>query len=103
MFGTIAIAKPRPGQEDAVVAHVTRWWKDRAPTIRGPLVGTVYRETENPGELMVSVVFSSREAYEANAAAPEQDAWYRELLELLDGEPRWIDGEVLACHSRGAI
>jgi quinol monooxygenase YgiN len=103
MFGTIAIATPKPGQEAAVVEHFNQWWKNRAPSVPGPLLGTVYRKSDNASELMVTVVFSSRAAYDANAADPAQDAWYRKLVEMLEGEPEWIDGDVLACHSRGAI
>lgn len=103
MFGTIAVVTPKSGQEQAVVDHFDDWWKNRAPSVPGPLLGTVYRESANPAELMVTVVFSSKAAYEANAAAPAQDAWYRKLVELLESEPRWIDGDVLGCHSRGAI
>jgi quinol monooxygenase YgiN len=103
MFGTIAVATPRSGQEAAVIAHFNDWWKNRAPSVPGPLLGTVYRETANPGELMVTVVFSSKAAYDANAADPAQDAWYQKLVSLLEKEPRWIDGDVVACHSRGAI
>jgi len=103
MFGTIAVVTPRSGQEEAVVAHFHRWWKDRAPRVPGALLGTLNREASNPAELLMTVVFSSQAAYEANAADPEQDTWYRELVALLEGEPRWIDGDVLAVHCRGAI
>lgn len=51
----------------------------------------------------MTVVFASKALYEANAADPEQDRWYRQLTTLLEGEPRWIDGDVLAVHCRGAV
>lgn len=61
------------------------------------------REASNPAELLMTVVFASKALYEANAADPEQDRWYRQLTTLLEGEPRWIDGDVLAVHCRGAV
>ena len=103
MFGTTALASSRPGMEAAVVDHFNRWWKERAPRASGALLGTLYRNVSNPSELMMTVVFSSKAAYENNANDPEQDRWYRELVDLLEGEPRWIDGDVLAVHSRGAV
>jgi quinol monooxygenase YgiN len=103
MFGTIAVVKPRPGQEAAVVEHFNRWWKDRAPRVPGVLMGTLNRNTSNPAELMMTVVFASANAYQNNANDPEQDRWFRELVPLLEEEPRWIDGDVLAAHSRGAV
>ena len=46
----------------------------------------------------MSVVFDSKDEYMANANDPEQERWYLALVELLDGEPRWIDGDVLSTH-----
>ena len=43
----------------------------------------------------MAVTFEDRETYHANAQSPEQDARYRKLLDLLEGEPEWHDGEVL--------
>ena len=103
MFGTTALGRPRPGQEGAVVEHFNRWWRDRAPRARGALLGTLYRNTSDPAELIMTVVFASKALYEANADDPEQDGWYRDLVALLEAEPQWIDGDVLAVHSRGAV
>lgn len=103
MFGTTALATPRSGQEGAVVEHFNRWWRDRAPVARGALLGTLYRNTSKPSELIMTVVFASKTLYEDNANDPEQDRWYRQLVALLEEEPQWIDGDVLAVHSRGAI
>ena len=43
----------------------------------------------------VAVAFESEEAYRNNAATPEQDAWYRRMLEHLEGDPEWHDGEIV--------
>ncbi len=103
MFGTTAILKPRSGQEAAVVDHINRWWKDRAPRTRGVLLGTVARNLSNPAELLMTVAFTSKASYEENAADPEQDSWFQQLAALLEEEPHWMDGDLLAIHSRGAI
>lgn len=99
MFGTIFSMRPKPGQENAVVALFERWDRERRPKIKGPLAGHLYRNVQNPGELMAAVVFDSRDNYFANANDPEQDRWYRELVALLEAEPRFIDGEVLRSWS----
>ena len=95
MFGTIAILKAKPGAEQQIVALAEEWARDRKPNVKGFKASHLYRNASNPSELMLAVVFDSKEDYEANAAAPEQDAWYQKLVEQLEGEPRWIDGEVL--------
>jgi hypothetical protein len=103
MFGTTALIKPRSGQEAAVVEHFNLWWRERAPKVPGVLLGTLNRNTSNPAELTLTVAFASKTSYENNASDPEQDRWYRHLIALLDEEPRWIDGDVLSVHSRGAV
>lgn len=95
MFGSIFLMRPKPGQEDAVVALFDRWDRERRPKIKGARAGHLYRNAQNPAELMAAVVFDSRDSYVANAGDPEQDRWYRELVALLEVEPRFIDGEVL--------
>jgi quinol monooxygenase YgiN len=97
MFGTVALMKPKPGQEQAVVAMLDKWWNERRPSVKGAIASTIHRNITNPQELIMSVVFDSEENYRANASDPEQDKWYREMRELLDADPRWMDGEVLAC------
>lgn len=97
MYGTVAFAKPKAGQEQALVDMLDKWWNERAPTTRGAIASTIHRNESTPGEIIISVVFESKEAYVANAENPEQDKWYQELRALLDADPRWLDGEVLAC------
>lgn len=95
MFGTIFTMRPKPGQEAAVVALFDRWARERAPKVKGSLASHLYRNVGNPAELMGAVVFDSRDSYFANASDPEQDRWYRELVTLLEAEPRFMDGDVL--------
>lgn len=97
MFGTVAIIKPKAGQEQKFVDALDQWWNQRAPEVRGAISSTLHRNESNPGELILSVVFASKEDYVANAENPEQDKWYQEIRTLLDADPRWMDGEVLAC------
>ena len=97
MFGTIAILKPKSGQEMAVAEALNAWWEERRPKVQGTIASTLHRNDKNPQELIMSVVFDSKENYEANAADPEQDKWYQQLRSLLEGDPVWMDGDVLAC------
>jgi antibiotic biosynthesis monooxygenase (ABM) superfamily enzyme len=63
--------------------------------VPGHISSTVYRMDNDPNEVYLTVLFDDRATYHANAQSPEQDARYREMLELLDGEPEWHDGEVV--------
>ena len=95
MYGTIGIFKVQSGQEEAAAAYFNSWWADRAPNVEGARGGSLHRNGVNPSEFILSVVFDSKEAYEANASSPEQDRWFQGLRALLAGDPRWMDGEVL--------
>jgi len=96
MYGTIALMKPKEGQIDALNALFEEWWAERRPKVKGAISSTVYRNVSNPAEIMVAVAFDSKENYMANAEDPEQNDWYQKLVALLEAEPRWIDGDILA-------
>ena len=98
MYGTIGIFKIQPGSESAAVDYFNNWWRDRAPNVDGAIAGSIHRNAANPSELILSAVFESKEAYEANATSPEQDKWYQGLRALLAADPRWMDGDVLGCN-----
>jgi quinol monooxygenase YgiN len=93
MFGTVAIIKPSPGRETAIADKLNEWWETRRTQAEGALSSTVHR---NGQELILSVVFDNEEHYRANAEDPAQDRWYQEVRALMEEDPRWMDGEVLA-------
>ena len=92
MYGTVARMRMKPGSEDALRKMNEEYESLDVPGYVGM---TLYRMDSNPNELYLAVVFETREQYQANAQSPEQDARYRKMLELLDGEPEWHDGEVV--------
>ena len=101
MFGSVFTMRPKSGKEDAVLELFERWDRERRPKVKGTLASHIYRSTDNPKEWTCAVVFDSRENYMANAEDPGQDRWYRELVQLLEEEPRFKDGEVLLSHTEG--
>ena len=92
MYGTVARMKAKPGAE-AQLGEQMRIF-EQAP-IDGVVGSYVYRMDSDPNEYYLAVIFTSKEAYVANANAPEQDARYRQLLQFLDGPPEWHDGEIV--------
>lgn len=95
MFGTIALLRLKPGQEQAVLALFDRWYRERRPHVTGFVAEYVYRNNSNPSELLAAMIFDGPESYFAYVNAPEQDWLYREMVELLESEPHWIDGEII--------
>lgn len=92
MYGTVARMKAKPGAE-AQLGEQMRIFEQAH--VDGAVGSYVYQMDSDPNEYYLAVIFTSKEAYVANASAPEQDARYRQLLQFLDGPPEWHDGEIV--------
>jgi hypothetical protein len=94
-YGTIFRLRPRPGEESQLVALMDEWDRERKSRVRGAIGGYLFKPDKRPGELIGVAVFRDRQSYQANAADPEQDRWYRRFREHLQADPEWEDGEIL--------
>ncbi len=96
MYGTVARTRLKPGMDKRMQALMDGFNSLNVPGY----VGTaLYKMDSDPNEYYMAVFFKDKDSYSANADSPEQDARYREMLELMDGEPEWHDGEIV--HSTG--
>ena len=95
MYGTVARMRAKPGMESKLV-DLGR--EEGALNIPGYLGQFVYRMDEDSDEYYLAVLFESKESYIANAQSPEQDARYQRMLEMLESEPEWHDGEIVFSH-----
>ena len=50
---------------------------------------------------MLAVGFKDKEAYVANAQSPEQHERYLQMIEHLESEPEWQDGEIITEEDEG--
>jgi len=97
MFGTVARMRAKPGMESKL-EELSRQFESRH--VDGWLSTTIYRAKENPNEFWLSVVFRDEASYTKNADDPVQDRWFREMMQMLEAEPEWHDGEVVhAAHT----
>ena len=92
MYGTIARYRLKPGAEAQLVEQLRIFQAAKVP---GFVSTYIYRMDADPHEYYLAVLFASKEAYVANAQSPEQDARYRQMLQLFEEEPEWHDGEVV--------
>lgn len=92
MYGTVARMRLKPGMNEQM-QELMKGYEEL--NIAGYVSSTIYRMDNDPDEIYLAVVFDDRESYHANAQSPEQDQRYGRMLELLDGEPEWHDGEIL--------
>jgi heme-degrading monooxygenase HmoA len=93
MYGTVARMRVKPGSEEQLMQQFREFESLNVP---GFVNTYVYRMDAGANEYYMAVVFDSKESYWANARSPEQDARYRQMAALFDGEPEWHDGEIVA-------
>ena len=93
MYGTIFRMKVKPGREADVIALSNEWAATRLPVAKGAVADYLLKPDADSGELVGVAVFEDKASYEANADDPEQDKWYRSLMENLEADPDWEDGE----------
>lgn len=96
MYGSIFRLRPQDGREADVVALMEEWGRSRGQQVKGARAAYLLQSERRPGELVGVAVFDDKATYQANAEAPEQDAWYRRLRETLQEDPVWEDGAFLA-------
>jgi quinol monooxygenase YgiN len=98
MYGTVARMKAKSGAEPQLAEQMRIF---EAAHVEGAVGSYVYRMDSDPSEYYLAVIFTSKEAYVANANAPEQDARYRQLLQFLETPPEWHDGEIVYGSHQG--
>lgn len=99
MYGTIAHVTIKRGCEAGFAA----WIRDqelRNDHVPGYVSAYWFKLDRNPREAMLVIIFYSKAAYLANVEDPETDARYQRLLELIEGEPAWHDGEIADQYQR---
>jgi hypothetical protein len=94
MFGTIGHARPKPGTEAQLQALTEEWKQTIRPQIPGTFLELMGRPKDRPGEMIFIALAQDEATYRKLADLPDQDAWYRRMAALLDGEPTWEDVEM---------
>ncbi len=92
MYGTVARFMVKPGTEQKLRQQLVEFEGLNVPGYIGSML---YKMDENANEYYMAVVFRDKDAYFTNADSPEQDARYRQMLEVMEGEPEWHDGEII--------
>ena len=90
MYGTIFNLSVRPGHEQNLLEVMD------GNTPKGMVAWFLMKPDDNDADLIGVAVFESKEAHIANANSPEQNESFKKLMEHLDSEPTWTDGEYIA-------
>ena len=94
MFGTIGHARLKSGGRAQLDALGQEWLQTIRPQIPGEVVQLIGHADGQPEELVFVALVQDKATYQQLAAMPEQDAWYRRMTELLEGDVRWEDVEL---------
>ncbi len=90
MYGSVARASVKPGAANKLAA-----WGEQQPTVKGEIALFVYQADNDPNEMWMCSVFESKEAYFANANDPAQHQRFLQMMQFLEAEPEWHDGEII--------
>ena len=92
MYDTVARMRFKPGMAQGFFKMMEQSGQQRR--IPGSIAYYAYRMDKDPNEYYLVVIFESKEAYVANS--PEQNEDFMQLMELLESEQEWHDGEIVA-------
>ena len=94
MFGTIGHIRIKAGHEADLTKLMDDWVVTIRPQIPGSFVNFFGRSVDRSGESVFVALAQDQATYRRLADMPEQDAWYRQLLEHIEQEPTWEDVEL---------
>jgi hypothetical protein len=92
MYGTVARMRVKRGMLEEFYA----WNEENRVEDTGPGAMLVFQMDDNPHVLYLVVAAESRESYRAVADRPEMHARFMDMMQYLEAEPEWHDGEVVA-------
>ena len=90
MYGTIFKMKVKLGHEDQLLTIL-----DSSETQPDGGVAWFLMDPDSESEWIGVAVFDSKESHLANANNPEQHEMFLKMMEHLESEPTWTDGEYL--------
>ena len=90
------IFRARPGKKQDVEAFFEKYAAFGDFPVEGHIASYVLWRDSDPDSAMALTVFDNREAYWRNAQSPEQHERYLQIRELIEEDPKWVDGDVSA-------
>ncbi len=87
MFVTVSMYRAKAGEEDAMIALHEDWQRKQQAKVQGYLSGELLRNIQAPREFVAIMRFENRACAQELANDPEQHAWYRRLVSLVENVP----------------
>lgn len=86
--------RAKPGERVSVINDFQRWEREHKARAKGFVRGALASSYDDLDEFSATIVFESKETYDANSSSPEQGAWYEELRKHLVDDPEWFNGNL---------
>ena len=90
MYGTIGRMKPKPGKREELIALLSSPPSGAAAT---GFRSAYLMKADEGDEVVIAVMYEDQEAYVAMVHDPVTDENFGKVMELLEDEPSWTDGE----------
>lgn len=94
MFGTIGRARVKSGHEAEFDEMMQEWKTTIRPLVPGAFLEVSGHQANKPDEIVFLAQARDETTYRNLADMPEQDAFYRRMIEHLEAEPSWEDVEM---------
>ena len=98
MFVQMIRCTVKPDAWDQLEELFRRWRREQAPQAPGFKGDYLLREKGAPNGCIQVVLFENEQLARQNSDRPETNRYYREFLELIEGEPQFIDTEVIQAY-----
>ena len=95
MFIQVIRCNVKPDAWSKLEELFRRWQREEAPKAPGFKGDYLLREKNSPNGCIQVVLFENEELAQQNSNRPETNRYYQEWLELTEGEPEFIDAEVV--------
>ena len=89
MYGTIFNLNVKAGYKEELIKHM----KSNSDTPDGMVAWFLMSPDDLSKDLIGVAVFESKEHHVKNAESPEQNKSFEKMMEFLESEPTWTDGE----------
>ena len=94
MFGTIGHARAKAGHDVELRAMMDDWKTSIRPKVPGAFLELSGHRADDPHSIVFVALAQDEQTYRNLADLPEQDAFYRRMVEHLEAEPTWEDVEM---------
>ena len=92
MYGTLGRMQPKAGKRDEPIRMMNA--PPAGEAAKG-YRGSYLLKADEDDVVVVAVMYDDKGAYDAMVHDPKTDENFGKIMELLDGEPSWTDGEWL--------